>query len=66
MQRHESHAFVFVPSGEGRYRRKDITPGETREGRVEILSGLAVGDQVVAEGAFVLKSELLKSLMAGD
>jgi cobalt-zinc-cadmium efflux system membrane fusion protein len=66
VQRHESHAFVFVPSGEGRYRRKDITPGETREGRVEILSGLAVGDQVVAEGAFVLKSELLKSLMAGD
>jgi multidrug efflux pump subunit AcrA (membrane-fusion protein) len=57
---------VFVPSEDGSYRRRDVSTGDTRAGRVEILEGLTAGERVVCEGAFVLKSELLKSLMAGD
>jgi RND family efflux transporter MFP subunit len=66
VQRHEGRTFVFVPSEDGSYRRRDVSTGDTRAGRVEILEGLTAGERVVCEGAFVLKSELLKSLMAGD
>jgi cobalt-zinc-cadmium efflux system membrane fusion protein len=59
VMRHEGQAFVFVPEGEGRYRRVNIETGAEADGRLEVKSGLEVGQQVVAKGAFTLKSELL-------
>ncbi len=38
-----------------------VEPGEVRGNRVEIKSGLNVGDQIVTRGMFLLKSFLLKS-----
>jgi multidrug efflux pump subunit AcrA (membrane-fusion protein) len=59
IMRHEGQAFVFVPLGGDRYRRVDVQTGlETRE-HIEIRSGLEPGQEVVARGAFYLKSELL-------
>jgi multidrug efflux pump subunit AcrA (membrane-fusion protein) len=50
---------VFVPQGDGRYRRVNIEAGADSNGLVEVKSGLDAGQQVVVKGAFTLKSELL-------
>jgi len=59
VMRHEGQAFVFVPDGEGRYRRVNVEAGADSDGLVEVKGGLESGQQVVAKGAFMLKSELL-------
>jgi cobalt-zinc-cadmium efflux system membrane fusion protein len=59
VMRHERRAFVFVPAGSDRYRRVDVEVGAEVGGSVEVKSGLTAGEQVVADGAFLLKSELL-------
>jgi cobalt-zinc-cadmium efflux system membrane fusion protein len=56
---HEGQKFVFVDEGEGRFRRVQIEPGEVSDGWIEARSGVDAGANVVAQGAFVLKSELL-------
>ena len=59
IMRHENQPFVFVPAGDGAFRRVDVEIGLTADSRVEITSGLKLGDTVVDHGAFFLKSELL-------
>jgi len=59
VMKHEGKSFVFVPEGEERYRRVDVRTGIENGGFVEITAGLASGQEVVSQGAFVLKSELL-------
>ena len=59
VMRHEDRSFVFVPEGEGAYRRVPIDTGITSDEFIEVKSGLEAGQQVVARGAFLLKSELL-------
>jgi membrane fusion protein, heavy metal efflux system len=59
IMRHENQPFVFVPDGERRFRRVDVELGLETNDRIEIVSGLKLGDTVVDRGAFYLKSELL-------
>lgn len=59
IQRHESTAFVFVKDQENQFRRIDVKVGIETPEYVEITQGLSVGEMVVAQGAFFLKSELL-------
>ena len=59
VMRHEGKEFVFVPEGEGRFRRVNVETGSKGDEFVEVKSGLEVGQKVVARGAFILKSELL-------
>jgi cobalt-zinc-cadmium efflux system membrane fusion protein len=59
VMRHEGKAFVFVPDGPERYRRIGIEAGIEGDGFVEVKRGLQPGQQVVSQGAFILKSELL-------
>lgn len=57
---HERHKFVFIPGSlDGEFVRKNIEAGRDDGEWIEVLSGLEPGSQVVAHGAFVLKSELL-------
>ena len=57
---------VFVKTGENNaYRLKRVTTGRSDSARVEIVKGLKKGEIYVAEGAFFLKSELLKASFSG-
>ena len=49
---------VFVRIGPDRYDVRPLELGPAHGARVEVRRGLAVGDEVVLEGAFALKSEL--------
>lgn len=51
---------VFVRQPDDDFELHPVTTGRTAGGRVEILSGLRAGEQVVVEGAFTLKSVILK------
>ena len=52
---------VFVPRGEGTFQIRPVGRGRDLGGTVEILSGLAAGDEVVVDGAFLLKAQAEKS-----
>ena len=46
---------VFVRQGQTeKYTSRDVTVGRSVDGRVQVLTGLAVGDQVVIKGALLL------------
>ena len=51
---------VFVAHPDGDFEVHRVTLGRSAGGRVEILSGLREGEQVVVEGVFTLKSTILK------
>lgn len=59
VMRHEGKSFVFAPAGPDTFRRLDIDTGIETEDLVEVTRGLEAGQQVVVQGAFLLKSELL-------
>lgn len=42
--------YVFVEEGAGRYRRQVVEAGPERDGRIEIVRGVAAGERVVVEG----------------
>ena len=57
----EGRSVVFVPGErEGEFEAVTITVGRTSNAYTEVLAGLTPGTQVVAQGAFVLKSELMR------
>lgn len=49
---------VVVAQGEGRYAKRTIEVGGEQDGRVRVLSGLRAGEQVVVEGALLVKAEI--------
>lgn len=63
VMQHENDQFVFVSVNAETFRRVDVQTGISNEQWVEISNGVSPGDQVVAGGAFLLKSELL---LAGE
>ena len=58
VQRHEDGWCVFQPEGEGRFTCRRIGRGRELGGVVEVLSGVAEGETVVVDGAFLLRAEL--------
>lgn len=60
LQSLEDEQVVFVSLGEGKFEKRVVQLGLERRGRVQITGGLKEGDNVVTEGSFILKSELLK------
>lgn len=57
---------VFVREPDGDFELHEVVPGRSALGKVAIASGLREGEQVVVEGAFTLKSAVLKSTLAED
>lgn len=59
VQTHDGRSFVFVEEAARTFVRVDVKLGAHTGDWVAIVHGLAAGQQVVSEGAFLLKSELL-------
>ncbi|HEV8335698.1 MAG TPA: efflux RND transporter periplasmic adaptor subunit [Candidatus Polarisedimenticolia bacterium] len=66
VQKISSLPVVFVQVQPGRFELRPVETGREAHGMIEIRHGLHEGEQVVAEGAFVLKSELLKGTIEGE
>jgi len=57
---------VFVRQADGHFEVHPVKLGRSAEGQVETLSGLRAGEEVVVEGAFTLKSVVLKGSFAEE
>ncbi|MHB8972714.1 MAG: efflux RND transporter periplasmic adaptor subunit [Pirellulaceae bacterium] len=66
IQEHEGKKFVFVQIGDSLFERRDIRVGRTSDDAAEITAGVKEGEQVVVEGAFALKSEMLSELIGEE
>ena len=67
LQRIDGRATVFVPEGKaGRFAVRRVRVGRRVGKKVEILSGLSAGAELVISGTFTLKSELLRSQLAAE
>ncbi|MFO0738140.1 MAG: efflux RND transporter periplasmic adaptor subunit [Labilithrix sp.] len=59
----DGQPFVFTEKKPGQYAMRPVERGEQIENDVEVLRGISLEDSVVFDGAFILKSEVLKSQM---
>lgn len=57
---------VFVRQADDDFELHEVVLGESALGKVEIVSGLREGELVVVEGAFTLKSAVLKSTLVEE
>jgi len=57
--RHDGRAFVFVRKSRGRFRRVEVKSGWKDDSSVELTGEIEPNQEVVDQGAFVLKSMLL-------
>ena len=62
IQQDRDRTFVFVQRAPDSYEMREVQVGESNGTGTTILHGLNEGDRFVTQGAFVLKSELLKKL----
>lgn len=61
VQRKDGVDLVFLPEGNGVYRpQRVLTRTTDRAGVVEVTWGLQSGQEVVSQGAFLLKTEIMK------
>jgi cobalt-zinc-cadmium efflux system membrane fusion protein len=51
----QNNPFVYVQSGKNQFGRRAITIGESRDGKTQVLSGLAPGDKAVGSGSLFLQ-----------
>jgi cobalt-zinc-cadmium efflux system membrane fusion protein len=63
----DGQPYVFLEHAPGKYELRPVERGADLDGaEVEIVRGVGPNDTVVAAGAFILKSELLKSQMGSN
>lgn len=67
LQRLDDRWVVFLPKGEQSFEIRPVVRGrDLPRGEVEITEGLRDGEQVVVDGAFLLKAEAAKAEGGGD
>jgi cobalt-zinc-cadmium efflux system membrane fusion protein len=66
IQQVDADTVVFIPGNDGVFSKRKVIIGNKGEGWVEISEGVREGEQVVTEGSFTLKSELLRDALAGE
>lgn len=52
---------VFVALTKNTFEKRYVKIGKEQDGKLQILEGIKEGEQIVLEGSFTLKSEMLKS-----
>lgn len=60
LQTEGGNRIVFVALAGNRFEKRAVRAGLEQDGMVQILEGVKAGENVVTEGGFTLKSELLK------
>jgi len=58
-----SRTVAFVVRGPRRFESREVTLGQVSGEYIQIVAGLAAGDDVVTQGSYALKSELLREQM---
>jgi cobalt-zinc-cadmium efflux system membrane fusion protein len=66
IQELNGHSIVFVAGANNKFVARAVETGLRAGGSISIISGLAAGDRVVTRGAFLLKSEMLKSTLTEE
>ncbi|MFA7343084.1 MAG: efflux RND transporter periplasmic adaptor subunit [Terrimicrobiaceae bacterium] len=51
---------IFIALGDNKFEKRIVKLGKEQHGWVQVLEGIKPGEQIVSEGSFILKSELLK------
>jgi membrane fusion protein, heavy metal efflux system len=64
IQEHEGKSFVFVNLENDKFERRDVVIGDRNAEATEVVAGLNIGEQVVVDGGFALKSQMLAELLA--
>lgn len=59
----EGRSFVFVPHHGDYWVRRPVRTGREWDGWVEVKGGIQAGQRIAANGAFLLKSDVLRSKM---
>ena len=62
----DGQSVVFVPKDDTHFARQNVEVGTTAGEFVELRSGLAGGERVVAAGSFYLKTALLRERIGGE
>jgi len=57
---------VFVALDDNQFEKRTVKLGLEQSGRVQILDGVKAGENVVTEGSFILKSEMLKGQLGEE
>src|SRR5581483_733323 len=60
LQTDEENQIVFVDLGGNKFQKRVVKLGIEPHGRAQVTEGLKVGEKLVTEGSFILKSEMLK------
>ena len=60
VQNDQTRSFVFVQQAAGVFEARTVRLGDKNGTFAEVLEGVREGEMIVKEGAFILKSELLK------
>lgn len=66
VQKYGKETFVFLDLGDGKYKKQEVVLGERDNEGYFVNEGLNLGDKVVGNGSFTLKSEMLKSEFAEE
>ncbi len=61
-----SRTVAFVVRGPRRFESREVTFGQASQEYLPVVTGLVAGDEVVTEGSYTLKSELLREQMPGE
>ena len=51
----ENQPFVYVAAGANQFARRQVTMGQSQNGRTQILNGISAGDRVVGDGSLFLQ-----------
>lgn len=60
LQTDEDRQIVFVALDGRKFQKRAVKLGLEQRGQVQVLEGLKLGEKVVTDGSFILKSEMLK------
>ena len=66
LQTDGDNQIVFIALDGSKFEKRTVKLGLEQSGRVQILDGVKAGENIVTEGSFILKSEMLKGQLVEE